>query len=205
MTSLQQEILVTQKGHIDSGVLGTYFLLKFLTQANRSDLVYPMVSRTTYPSWGYMLGQGATTIWERWNGDESQNHTSFLSVGAWFVEGLAGIRPDPAAPGFKHFFVRPAVVGDLTFARASYRSLRGVVARGWQIENGRFSLAVEVPAGATATVYLPARDRSAVRESGQPAEQAEGVRLLRIEDRVAVYQVDSGHYTFQTPCHPARD
>ncbi|NLF69478.1 MAG: family 78 glycoside hydrolase catalytic domain [Candidatus Anammoximicrobium sp.] len=199
LASLQQEILVTQKEHIDSGVLGTYFLLKFLTQANRSDLVYPLVSRRTYPSWGYMLDQGATTIWERWNGDESQNHTSFLSVGAWFVEGLAGIRADPASPGFQHVFVRPAVVGDLTFARASYRSLRGTVASGWQIEDGQFRLTVDVPAGSTATVYVPTQDRTAIRESGGPAEQAQGVRFLRRENRAAVYRVDSGRYTFQTP------
>lgn len=183
----------------DSGVLGTYFLLKSLTEAERSDLVYPLVNQRTYPGWGYMLDQGATTIWERWNGEESQNHTSFLSVGAWFIEGLAGIRPDPAAPGFKHFFIRPAVVGDLTFVRASYRSIRGPVASQWRIENGRFHLEVEVPAGSTATVYVPTRDRSAVRESGGPTEQADGVRFLRLENGAAVYQIDSGQYAFQTP------
>lgn len=199
LASLEREILVTQKGHIDSGVLGTYFLLKWLTEANRSDLVYPLVNHRTYPSWGYMLDQGATTIWERWNGEESQNHTSFLSVGSWFIEGLAGIRPDPAAPGFKHFFIRPAVVGDLTFVRASYRSIRGPVASRWRIENGRFHWEVEVPAGSTATVYVPTRDRSAVRESGRPTEQADGVRFLRLENGAAVYQIDSGQYAFQTP------
>jgi len=199
LASLEREILVTQKGHIDSGVLGTYFLLKSLTEANRSDLVYPLVNHRTYPSWGFMLDQGATTIWERWNGEESQNHTSFLSVGSWFIEGLAGIRPDPAAPGFRHFFVRPAVVGDLTFVRASYRSIRGPVASRWRIENGRFHLEIEVPAGSTATVYVPTRDRSAVREGGRPTEQANGVRSLRLENGAAVYQIDSGEYAFQTP------
>ena len=199
MASLRHEILVTQKGHIDSGVLGTYLLLEFLTQANCSDLVYPMVNRRSYPSWGYMLDQGATTIWERWNGDESQNHTSFLSVGAWFVEGLAGLRPDPAAPGFKHFFVRPEIVGDLTFTRASYHSIRGMVASQWRIEDGRFNLVVDVPSGSTATVYIPAPDRSAIRESGQPAEQAEGVHFMRMKDRAVVYKIDSGQYEFQTP------
>ncbi|MDY0169345.1 MAG: family 78 glycoside hydrolase catalytic domain [Thermoguttaceae bacterium] len=198
MASLEHEILVTQKGHVDSGVLGTYFLLKSLTETNRNDLVYPMVNQPTYPGWGHMLDQGATTFWERWDGDQSQNHTSFLSVGAWFIEGLAGFRTDPAAPGFRHFFVRPAVVGDLTFAGASYRSIRGVVAGRWRVEDGHFHLDVEVPAGSTATVYVPARDRSAVRESGVPAEQAEGVTFLRMEDEAAVFRVESGKYAFQT-------
>ena len=115
-------------------MLGTYFLLKGLTRAERHDLVYPMVGSRTYPSWGHMLDQGATTIWERWDGYASRNHTSFLSVGAWFVEGLAGIRSDPAQPGFKHFFVRPALVGDIKSARAEYDSIRGRVAADWRIE-----------------------------------------------------------------------
>ncbi len=188
--NLQHAILVTRKGHVNAGVLGTYFLLKCLTQANRSDLIYPMVGQTTYPSWGHMLDKGATTIWERWNGDASRNHTSFLSVGAWFIEGLAGIRTDPAAPGFKHFFVRPAVLGNLKFARAEYQSIRGLIASRWQIDGGHFSLTVDVPT----------KDRAAVRESDKPAERSQGVRFLRMDGRAAVYRIESGHYEFRSPC-----
>jgi len=81
--NLDREIRIAQRGHVQAGVLGTYFLLKYLTAAERQDLVFTMAAKRDYPSWGYMLDQGATTIWERWDGDQSQSHTSFLSIGSW--------------------------------------------------------------------------------------------------------------------------
>ncbi len=198
MANLQRDILVEHTGHVHSGVLGTWLLLEFLTAADHSDLIFPMVNQKNYPSWGHMLDQGATTIWERWNGDASQNHTSFLSVGAWFTEGVAGIRPDEASPGFRHFIVRPAVVGDLTFARASYRSILGRISSHWRIDSGRFFLDVEVPVGATASIHVPVRRGEEVLESGKPAESAPGVRLLRRGEDSAVYGVGSGSYSFQS-------
>jgi alpha-L-rhamnosidase len=101
-----------------------------------------------------MLANGATTSWEGWTG-QSHIHDTLISIGAWFIEGVGGIRADERAPGFEHFFVRPAVVGDLTSARASYRSIRGDIVSDWRIENGFFHLRVTVPPGTTATVVVP--------------------------------------------------
>ncbi len=196
--NLERAIQVTQDGHLNSGILGTYFLLKYLTAQNRSDLIFEMANQRTFPGWGYMMDKGATTIWEQWHGDDAQIHSSFLSIGAWFIQGLGGIRVDENAPGFKHFFVKPAVVGDMTFARAEYRSIRGKIGTRWQVDSGRLSLEVTVPANTTATVYVPTNDPSGVTESGKPAEQSAGVKLLRTESGRSVYLVESGQYCFRS-------
>jgi alpha-L-rhamnosidase len=150
--TLEQTIVVKDHGHIDAGMHGTYFLLKELMADDRNDLIYTIATQTTYPSWGDMLGQGATTIWESWSGG-SHIHDCLLSIGTWFVEGIGGIRMDETDPGFRHFIVKPAVVGDLTFAKTRYRSIHGWIASAWRIENGAMHLEVTVPPGTTATVY----------------------------------------------------
>jgi len=152
---LEQTILVNDKGHINAGIHGHALLLEYLTRARRSDLIYEMVSKTDYPSWGYMLENGATTIWEQWDGENSRCHSSFLGVGAWFIRGLAGICPDPEHPGYEHFFIRPQVCGDVTNCEASYDSIRGMIKSSWNLDGGKINVSVEVPIGTTATVILP--------------------------------------------------
>ena len=147
-------IRVRNQGHLDSGLPGTYFLWKGLMQLDRNDLVYLFTNTKEYPGWGYMLANGATTSWESWTG-ASHIHNTLITIGGWFVEGIAGIRPDEKAPGFRHFFVQPAPVGDLTFAKATYRSIHGEIVSDWRIEDGRFRLSVTVPPGSSATVVLP--------------------------------------------------
>ena len=90
-------------GHIDAGMHGTYFLLKYLMEQDRNDLIYEMVSKRDYPSWGYMLDHGATTIWEDWSGTMSHIHDTLISVGSWFIQGIGGIRIDEKSPGFPAF------------------------------------------------------------------------------------------------------
>jgi alpha-L-rhamnosidase len=196
MNRLERVILDEKGGHVDSGIHGTYFLLKWLTEAQRNDLVHEMVSQETYPSWGHMLEEGATTIWEQWDGLNSRCHSSFLSVGAWFIEGIAGIRADPEHPGFEHFTIRPALVGDLEWARASYESIRGPIASAFQRDGSKVTVSVEVPPNTRATVFVPADDPSTVTESDVPAAEATGVRFLRHEDGRAIYEVRSGFYSF---------
>jgi hypothetical protein len=153
MKTLEQTILVKNRGHIDAGMHGTYFLLKELMAEDRNDLIYAIASQTNYPGWGDMLRQGATTIWEDWSGTGSHIHDCLLSIGTWFVEGIGGIRMDESAPGFRHFIIKPGVVGGLTFARARYRSIHGWIASEWRVENGAIHLEVTVPPGTTAKVY----------------------------------------------------
>ena len=197
LNRLEQEIAVHKKGHLDTGVHGTYYLIKLLVDRNRNDLIFQIANQKTYPGWGYMLEQGATTIWEQWDGQNSLLHSSFISIGSWFIEGIAGIRLDPVQPGYKHFTVRPGVIGDLTWAKGEFDSPYGKIGTDWKLSNGWLTLAVVVPANTTATVIVPTQEPSTVTESGRPAEQSTGVRPVKTTDRAAVYEVGAGHYVFR--------
>ena len=181
--------------HIDTGILGAKYLLNTLLENDRTEVAYPMVARKDQPSWGWWLEQGATTLWEQWNGTESRNHIMFGDVSAWFYKALAGIQPDPQAPGFKHFFVAPHVVGDLTSARGEYNSIHGTIVSDWQVVNGEFRLRLIVPANTTATVSVPVTQD--VLEGGKPVAQSRGVKLLRRETGRTVFAVESGEFLFR--------
>jgi alpha-L-rhamnosidase len=177
--------------------------MRVLSDNGRSDLAYTLASQKTYPSWGYMLERGATTIWELWNGDtadpamNSHNHLMLIGdLNIWFHEYLAGIRTDPAQPGFKRFQIRPYPVGDLGWVEATHRSLYGEIASRWRREGDRFTLEVRIPPNTTVLVYVPAPRAEAVTESGQPAAQATGVRFVRMEAGAAVFAVQPGSYRF---------
>jgi len=195
---LERDIVDRRNGHLDTGILGTYFLIKELTALDRNDLVYTMANQTTFPGWGHMMKNDATTIWEEWGGGNSGIHSSFLSIGAWFIQGIGGIRPDESLPGFAHFLIRPGVVGDLKFARTKYRSIRGEIVSNWERQRDKLSMDIAIPANATATVFVPAQDAATVTESGKPAARAAGLKLLRTENNAAVYAVGSGTYRFQS-------
>ncbi len=196
MRKLEEGIRVKRKGHLDTGMLGTYFLLQYLQEIGRNDLLFEIVSQTTYPGWGYMLEQGATTWWEQWNGHWSQIHSCFTSLDGWFYQGLAGIRPDPSAPGFKKIIIMPAVVGDLTWVKCHHDSMHGRIVSNWRLDGKVLAMDVEVPPNTTAKVHVPATDKSRVTESGKAAETAAGVRFLGMENGAAVYEVGSGLYRF---------
>lgn len=162
-----------------------------------------MFNQTTYPGWGYMLSQGATTVWEQWNGHWSQIHSCFTSPSGWFYQGLAGIRADPAAPGFKNIIIRPAIVGELTWVKAHYDSIHGRIVSRWQRDGDQLTMEITIPANTAATVFVPAKAAAAVTESGKPGNSAEGVKFLRAQEGAAVYAVGSGTYRFQSTLPPA--
>lgn len=144
-----------RNGHLWAGILGTKYLLHALTDNGKADVAYGVTTKREWPSWGYWIDQGATTLWEDWRGDASLNHIMFGDIGAWFYEALAGINPDPAKPGFKHIIIRPRPVGDLKWVSAWHRSPYGVIRSSWKREEGKFLLDIEIPANTTATIYLP--------------------------------------------------
>ena len=188
---------MNRKGHLDTGMLGTYFLLQYLQQIGRNDLLFEVVNQTTYPGWGYMLEQGATTWWEQWNGYWSQIHSCFTSLDGWFYQGLAGIRPDPAAPGFKKIIIKPAIVGDLTWVKAHHDSSYGRIVSAWKRDGEALEMDVTIPPNTTATVYVPAADQAAVTISGKPAAAAPGVAFLRMDAGAAVFAVEPGLHHFR--------
>ncbi len=183
-------------GHIDTGILGAKYILNALTEDGRADVAYRVAAQKDLPSWGWWFEQGATTLWEQWNGTESRNHIMFGDISAWFYKGLAGINLDPAAPAFKHILIKPNVVGGLTAARASYDSVRGRIVSDWKVKDGHFQLTVEIPASTSATVWLPPSAAASVTEGGQPLEKIEGVKFLRSEGGCALFEVGSGIYHF---------
>ncbi len=162
-------------------------------------VVRRVASQKDLPSWGWWIEQGATTLWEQWNGSESRNHIMFGDISAWLYKGLAGINPDPAAPAFKHFIVKPNPVGGLTSAEARYDSVRGRIVSDWEVKSGRFRLAVTIPANTTATVSLPTANPASVLEHGKPAIEAEGVKHGRVEEGRALFELGSGTYHFTAP------
>lgn len=155
-----------------------------------------IATQTTAPSYGDWIRRGATTLWEDWNGGSSRNHIMFGDISAWFYKTIAGI--NAGAPGFKRIVIKPHVLGDLTFARATYDSAHGRIRSAWTKQGGAFVLSVVIPANTTATVFVPAADGAAVTE-GNPhaARAAEGVRLLRREAGYTVYEVGAGSFRFK--------
>ena len=199
---LEDITLVKNKGHLDTGMLGTYFLFQYLQQAGRDDLAFTMATQEDFPGWGYMLKNGATTMWEQWDGYWSQIHSCYTSPGGWMYQGLAGIRPDEAGPGFKKIVIKPAVVGNLSWVKCSYDSIHGKIVSNWIRVGDKLTMDVTIPVNTTATVYVPAKDEAGVTESGKPAAQAAGVKFLRMGNGAAAYAVGSGVYQFQASLPP---
>lgn len=191
------------EAHGDSmtaGDVGFRFLLRALARGGRSDLIYKMINRDDKPGYGYQLKMGATSLCESWDADNVSSHNHFMlgHITEWFYKDLAGIHTDPSGPGFKKIIINPQPVGDLTWAKASYESIRGTIVSDWKRAGDKFTLNVTIPANTTATVFVPAKSAVQVMENGKPAKQSTGVKFLRQEDERAVYEVDSGEYRFES-------
>ena len=179
----------TWHGHIGTGLVGGKYLMRVLSDNGRPDLAYTIVTQTNYPGWGYMVEHNATTVWELWNGDtanpamNSGNHVMLIGdLATWMYENLAGIKPDPEQPGFKHIIMRPTPVGNLTFVKASHRSPYGWIRSEWRIEQNEFDWHVEIPANTTATIYLPTTNPESVSENNQSLDRAPGVKLINTSE-----------------------
>ena len=183
--------------HLTTGFLGTPFLLFTLADHGHTDVAYRLLLNETYPSWGYMLSKGATTWWERWNGDtgdpamNSYNHYAFGSMIAWVYRYAAGIDTTVDAPGFKEIVVHPHLDPQMPSAHAEYESVYGRIISDWKGTNaGPFSLRVTIPANTSARVFLPAIAGARVTESGTPIDTVS-------EGGALVVRVGSGTYNFE--------
>jgi len=185
--------------HLTTGYAGTKFAIEALSNNGHDDIVWKLATATDYPSWGFMLRRNRTTTCEQWNGESgSLNHAALgAAIDEWFYWGLAGIRPDAAAPGFERIIFKPYMPADLTWAKASIATPRGTVASEWRHEGETTTLRVSVPANCSAVVHLPAADAAAITEGGVPAASAEGVKPLPAIDRTSVFEIGSGTYQFE--------
>lgn len=196
---LVQTIEVTNGGHLSTGVIGTQWLMRTLTRYGRVDLAYQLATNRTYPSWGYMLEHGATTIWELWHGNvanpkmNSQNHVMLLGdLILWFYQHLAGIQA--AEPGFASIRLKPEFVADLDFVDATYASVRGTIGSHWMRKDGVLTWEVSVPPNSRATAHLPLGEQVTV--NGKSLTDEPHVRVMGEGDRQLV-RLLSGTYTFE--------
>jgi alpha-L-rhamnosidase len=197
-------------GHLSTGIQTSHRLMLELSRYGYQDEAYRILSLRDFPSWGMMIENGATTIWERWDGYvkgrgfqdagmNSFNHWAFGAIGEWVWRNVAGINPDDSAPGYQQFIIAPRPGGDLTWARASYDSIRGRIISDWKIENDLFSLNITVPPNTSATIYLPTIAVESITEGGKNIKQVDGITLQGVESGSAVLHATSGTYSFQTP------
>ncbi|WP_330278854.1 MULTISPECIES: alpha-L-rhamnosidase [unclassified Streptomyces] len=183
--------------HLSTGFLGTPRLLPVLTAAGHTDVAYRLLVQRSFPSWGYQIDKGATTMWERWDsikpdgsfqdaGMNSFNHYAYGSVGEWMYANIAGIAP--AEPGFRKILVRPRPGGGITRAEGRYDSVQGPISTKWSVDSGGFRLTLTVPANTTAEVWIPASDVAQVTHGT--------AKFLRMDDGCAVFAAASGTHRF---------
>ncbi|MFI5823370.1 family 78 glycoside hydrolase catalytic domain [Streptomyces rishiriensis] len=197
--------------HLRTGFIGTPLLLPALSRIGRDDLAYKMLLHKDYPSWGYEVVNGATTMWERWNSImpdgsfgpvemNSFNHYAYGAVGDWMFRNIGGL--SAIEPGYKRSRIAPAPGGSLTEGSGSLRTVYGLLSSHWNTEDAAFALKVTVPVNTVAEVHVPSGNRWAVTEGGRPALGARGVRFLRMEGGAAVFEVGSGSYSFRVDSVP---
>ena len=193
--------------HISTGFLGVGNILPALTQGGKTDTAYALLMQDTYPSWLFSVKHGATTIWERWDGwtpekgfqdagMNSFNHYSLGSCGEWLYSTVAGIAPDPKAPGYANVIIHPQPGGGLTWAKGSILTAHGLVKTSWAIVNHTFSLDCTVPMNSTATVILPS-EPDKVSEGNVPVSKVKGIHLENnVTHDETILSVGSGSYHF---------
>ncbi len=208
LASLVRSVVLQQDGHVDTGILGTRYILDVLTENGQAEAAFRMATHKSYPGWGYMIEEGATTLWERWEkltgkAMNSQNHIMLGSIDAWFYRVLAGLKP--LEPGWKVIQVKPHVLGALTSAEASVRTMRGEAACSWQRSDGSLTVDVRVPVDSRARVFVPVlwpgalvleSDKVAWQE-GQPSAPRPDITFSGLDGGFASFDVGSGRYRFE--------
>lgn len=183
---------------LTAGDIGYRYLLRVLEEAGRSDVIFDMNSRSDVPGYGYQIAKGATALTESWEAlpNVSNNHFMLGHFMEWLYSGLAGIGQEEKSVAFNHIKIAPQSVGDVKFAKGIYESTYGEIISDWKNENGKFTLNVQIPANAKATVYLPVKESSLVQESGNPLEKGSGITSWTKKDGKLLIEVGSGNYQF---------
>jgi alpha-L-rhamnosidase len=199
----------SRRNHLSTGFLGTPFLCYVLTQNGYADVAYDLLLQETYPSWLYPVKMGATTIWERWDGQKTDstfqdpgmnsfNHYAYGAIGDWMYRNSAGI--DNSKPGYKEILIHPYISKKLEFSKATFESSYGTIASGWERKADRIIIRVTIPVNTTAKILLPSDDLSRVTMTGLPksASKSDYKMVLEtgVEKRVTL-TVGSGEYTFE--------
>ncbi|HVV01989.1 MAG TPA: family 78 glycoside hydrolase catalytic domain [Verrucomicrobiae bacterium] len=211
--------VVANENRMSTGFLGTRAIVPVLAANGQNDVALRLLQSHKFPSWGYEIDQGATTIWERWNsytkdkgfgGQQNASMNSFChySPGAiceWLFSGLAGI--DTEGPGFAHLLIRPMPPNPgsnpdhkpIDWVRAHYDSIHGRVSSSWRVAHGNFDFDLTIPPNTTATIFLPIGDVQKATESRHPLNQSRGLKMVRVRGNRVVLEAQSGTYHFRSP------
>ncbi|MFW6457097.1 MAG: family 78 glycoside hydrolase catalytic domain [Planctomycetota bacterium] len=219
VSHLVHDIVWRHDTHTTCGFVGIKYLLQALDKVGKTGLAYELACQRTQPSWGYMVDAGATTLWELWQkktgrGMNSHNHPMLGSIGNWFHTSLAGLKPDPDAPGWEHFEISPPIIGDLKWAGSSLWTVRGQVSVEWAQEHDCFSLKTQIPVGSTATLRIPFNGLQDImlkengnriwNTGGNGAARAHPCEIHVLEQELRLL-VPSGEYCFEVTDSPVAD
>jgi alpha-L-rhamnosidase len=198
---------VQRYDHLTTGFLGTPYLCHVLTRFGYTDLAYQLLLRKEYPSWLYPVTMGATTIWERWDGQKpdstfqtpgmnSFNHYAYGAIGDWMYRVMAGLDTHEDGVGYRHSRIKPHMGGGITNASASLDTYYGKLSCAWKLDADKLTMDIEIPANTTATVYVPAIEAAGVLESGKAISAVKEITLAGLEEGYVVLKVGSGKYRF---------
>jgi alpha-L-rhamnosidase len=193
--------------HLTTGFLGTPYLCHVLTRFGYTDIAYKLLLQETYPSWLYPVKMGATTIWERWDGQKpdssfqtpgmnSFNHYSYGAIGDWLYRDMAGLDTDEESAGYKHVKIMPHTGGGFTAAAASLETYYGKLSSGWTVEKNKTVYTIEIPANTDATICLPAANTGMVSESGKPVTEIPQIKITSSANGLVILELGSGTYHF---------
>ena len=206
---------IETRGHkLTTGFVGASYLPHVLSRFGRADIAYKLLHQKAWPSWLYAVTQGATTIWERWDGwtkengfqdkgMNSFNHYAYGAIGSWLYAVVAGVDLDPATPGFKRLHLAPQPGGELTSARGVLQSPHGQIMSAWKTSAGRFEWEVTVPANTTASARFPIPGKAKVADGRTPLARAAGVSKVKATATAVTCELAAGHYTFVATWKPA--
>ncbi len=200
------EDIKSRNNHLSTGFLGTPFLCHVLTQNGYADVAYDLLLQETYPSWLYPVKMGATTIWERWDGQKTDstfqdagmnsfNHYAYGAIGDWMYRVSAGI--DNSFPGYKKILIQPNPTKKLDFSKASFESPYGKIVSGWERKDGKVYFTIEIPANTEAIIALPSVSAEKVRESGLPLSENKNLNNIHMAGKDLLIDAGSGKYIFE--------
>jgi alpha-L-rhamnosidase len=204
--SLLVEDIRSRGNHLSTGFIGTPYLCHVLSDNGYTDVAYDLLLQETYPSWLYPVKMGATTIWERWDGQKTDstfqdpemnsfNHYAYGAIGDWMYRVSAGI--EAGSPGYKQIIIQPHLTKKLTYSRASFESSYGTIASGWERRDGVMEIKVKIPANTTATVILPYLNAEKVTEGGKNLAENKYLKNISTSDKSLMLEAGSGEYDFE--------
>ena len=195
--------------HLTTGFLGTPYLCHVLSRFGYDTVAYKLLLQETYPSWLYPVKMGATTIWERWDGEKpdssfqtpgmnSFNHYAYGAIGDWMYRNITGMDTHEEGAGYKKILIRPHPGGRLSYANADLETGYGKLSVHWKIADGKFIMDLEIPANTTASIYIPAATAESITENGKPLSEIKEISVAGKDGQYIGLQTGSGSYHFST-------